>query len=125
MRETNVASQARDSGLEAVAATLSRVIALARAETDRLACGAPVDWQEFVDGKSRLLLEFSRVQRAFVGEPDARLLALARELRDVLRTNRNAVSLQVQASQRIVGMLASAASAVDSDGTYSQTRRGR
>jgi hypothetical protein len=109
-----------DSAVDAVAATLLRVIHLVQSETDLLASGGVVAWQDFVDRKSRLLLELSRTQRALAGAPDARLLDLAHELRDALRKNRDAVGLQVQASRQIVSMLTSAAHAYTSDGTYSR-----
>jgi hypothetical protein len=112
----------RDSAVDAVAATLMRVIGVVQSETDLLASGAPVVWQDFVDRKSRLLLELSRTQRLLAGGPDARLLDLAQELRDVLKKNKDAVGLQVQALRQIVGMLTSAVHEYASDGTYSQAR---
>jgi hypothetical protein len=104
---------------------MTRTIALVRSETDLLTRGLPVDWRDFAERKSRLLLELSRTQRTLAGEPDANLLNLARKLRDELRKNSEVVGRQVQASRQIVGILADAVSDCTSDGTYSMPGRER
>ena len=115
----------RHPAAEVLESTISRVIELVRGETDLLAKGGPIDWQDFIDGKSRLLLELNRTQRSFTCEPNPHLIELASEMQEVLLENSKSVGLQLRASKQIIDMLASIANEFDSDGTYSITRRYR
>lgn len=104
----------------ALVQALDRVEAVVRDETHALSSDGKLDLADITARKNQSLLELSRLAKRSKGSQDlASMRSRLTELRGLLEENSRLLDLHVRASKEVSGLISSAISAQDSDGTYS------
>ena len=99
---------------------IDRLERLIDAETQALSACQPLDYREFNDRKSQILLELTRAARNLGdAELDATAASRLREVRAKLADNQAALATHLKAAKAISSLIAGAIRDRESDGTYS------
>ena len=118
----NASDAATSDRVRGLLAAIRRLESVVDEETDALATGKKIDFDEFSARKSRSMLEFVRLTRAQIhlgGE--GQVTEEIRKLRQKLEKNRAILEMHYSAVREVATIIIMAIKEAESDGTYSTT----